>query len=75
MPRYFFHLVCGGEVIPDRAGVDVADAASAYRVALESVKELRASGASRRRRWENWQFVIVEASGRTVATLPINRSE
>lgn len=71
MPSYFFHLVGNGEVIRDAVGAQLVDDEAARRVAQDVVEEFRnrpdfADGGG-----IGWRMVIMDASGRIVAELPI----
>ena len=40
MPRYFFDIVFGPDIIADHDGVNLADAEAAQRYALQEIREL-----------------------------------
>ncbi len=70
--RYYFHLTNGEAVIRDEEGTEVSSMQTALISAMEMVEELRAEDPSAAEEWQGWRLAIVDASGRTVQTLPLD---
>ena len=70
MPRYFFHIRNGGDLIKDCDGLDLPEVAAARDECSKAIREILAE--------KDWQavqseceFVIVDDRGLTVAVVPI----
>ena len=74
MNRYYFHLVHGGDVIPDRTGVEVADLTEAYVEATKAISEFRHEHSATAVAWEDWRIEVTDAWGDIALTLPLRRS-
>ena len=70
--RYYFHLTNGEAVIRDEEGTEVSSMQTALISAMEMVEELRAEDPSAADEWQGWSLEIVDASGRTVHTMPLD---
>ena len=70
--RYYFHLTNGEAVIRDEEGTEVSSMQTALISAMEMVEELRAEDPSAAEEWQGWRLEIVDASGRTVHTMPLD---
>ena len=70
--RYYFHLINGEAVIRDDEGIEAFSIQSALISALEMIEELRAEDPSAADEWQGWRLEIVDASGRTVYTMPLD---
>ena len=70
--RYYFHLTNGEAVIRDEEGTEVSSMQTALISAMEMVEELRAEDPSAADEWQGWRLEIVDASGRTVHTMPLD---
>ena len=69
--RYYFHLANGDALIQDEEGTEVSSMQSALISAMEMIEELRAEDPSAADEWLGWRLEIVDASGRTVHTMPL----
>jgi len=70
--RYFFSLVNSHEVIPDEEGIELADARAAVVTAYKTIEELRSEDPSEAHEWPGWKLEITDASGRLVASIPLD---
>ena len=70
--RYCFHLTNGKAMIRDDEGIEAFSIQSALVSAMEMVEELRAEDPSAADEWQGWRLEIVDASGRTVHTMPLD---
>jgi hypothetical protein len=70
--RYYFHLTNGEAVIRDEEGTEVSSMQTALISAMEMVEELRTEDPSAADEWQGWRLEIVDASGRTVHTMPLD---
>ncbi len=70
--RYYFHLTNGEAVIRDEEGTEVSSMQTALISAMEMIEELRTEDPSAAEEWQGWRLEIVDASGRTVHTLPLD---
>jgi hypothetical protein len=70
--RYYFHLTNGEALIRDEEGTEVSSMQSALISAMEMIEELRAENPSEADEWQGWRLEIVDASGRTVYTMPLD---
>ena len=69
--RYYFHLTNGEASIRDEEGTEVSSMQSALISAMEMIEELRAEDPSAADEWLGWWLEVVDASGRTVHTMPL----
>ncbi len=69
--RYYFHLTNDEALIRDEEGTEVSSMQSALISAMEMIEELRAENPSEADEWQGWRLEIVDASGRTVYTMPL----
>ena len=69
--RYYFHLTNGEALIRDEEGTEVSSMQSALISAMEMIEELRAEDPSAADEWLGWRLEIVDASGRTIHTMPL----
>jgi hypothetical protein len=70
--RYYFHLTNDEALIRDEEGTEVSSMQSALISAMEMIEELRAENPSEADEWQGWRLEIVDASGRTVYTMPLD---
>ena len=70
--RYYFHLTNGEAVIRDEEGTEVSSMQTALISAMEMIEELRTEDPSAAEEWQGWRLEIVDASGRTVHTMPLD---
>ena len=70
--RYYFNLTDGDNMIRDEEGIEASSIQAAVVSALEAVEELRAQDPSNSDEWRGWRIEIVDASGQTVQTIPLD---
>ena len=70
--RYYFHLTNGEALIRDEEGTEVSSMQSALIAAMEMIEELRAENPSEADEWQGWRLEIVDTSGRTVYSMPLD---
>ena len=70
--RSYFHLTNGEAVIRDDEGIEAFSIQSALISAIKMIEELRAEDPSAADEWQGWRLEIVDASGRTVHTMPLD---
>ncbi len=70
--RYFFNLTNGETMIRDEEGIVASSIRAAVVSALEAVEELRAQDPSNSDEWRGWRLEIVDASGQTVQSIPLD---
>jgi uncharacterized protein DUF6894 len=70
--RYYFHLTNDEALIRDEEGTEVSSMQSALISAMEMIEELRAENPSEADEWQGWRLEIVDASGQTVYTMPLD---
>jgi hypothetical protein len=70
--RYYFHLTNGKALIRDEEGTEVSSMQSALIAAMDIIEELRAEDPSEADEWLGWRLEIVDASGRTVYSMPLD---
>ena len=70
MERYYFHLVNGHEIVPDRVGVEAADLAAARNEAMAAIHEFRRDSPAATG-WDGWRIEVTDASGTTVMTIDL----
>ena len=71
--RYYFILTDGETMIRDEEGVEASSLQAAVISAIEAVEELRAQDASNSDEWQGWRLEIVDAAGRAVQSIPLDR--
>ncbi len=59
-------------MVRDEVGVEAASIQAAMISALEVVEELRADDPSNSDEWRGWRLEIVDASGRTLQSIPLD---
>lgn len=70
--RYYFNLTDGETMIRDVEGIEALSIQAAVISAMEAIEELRAQDPSNSDEWCGWGLEIVDASGRTVQTIPLD---
>lgn len=70
--RYYFNLTDGTTMIRDQEGTEASSIQAAVLSAMEAVEELRAQDPSNSEEWRRWRLEIVDASGQTVQTIPLD---
>jgi hypothetical protein len=73
MPRFYFNLVRGSEVVPDLEGAEASDLGEARREALAVILEAR--WACEPDDWLGWSLEIADTRGRVLATYSLAEEE
>jgi hypothetical protein len=69
--RFFFHLICDGEVIRDEKGVNLATEDGALICAAQAIQELRQEGFFASGEWQGWQMEVTDCAGRTILSFAL----
>ena len=70
MPRYFFHIVDGDEIIEDCEGTELPDLEAAVLDALHSARHLLADRIRRGELANGQRFEVRDEAGELVAIVP-----
>ena len=68
----YFHLVNGHETILDNIGIEASDLATAQKMALQAIDDLRNEAIELGASWQGWQLAIVDLSGHTLVSIPLD---
>ena len=71
MPRYYFHLTNGKQVLDNHKGINLPGDAAARNDAVELARGLKGGGALPGWDWTGWFVAIVDEQGRKVDEVPI----
>ena len=71
MPRYYFHLTNGRDVLSNHKGVDLPGDAAARTDAVALARDLKSGLAMQGGEWNGWFVAIVDEHGRKVDDVPI----
>jgi hypothetical protein len=71
MPYYYTHLASGSMTEMDALGIELAGDDEARAEVIAAVQELRAEFSADD--WTGWTLHVVDASGRCVLDLPLER--
>lgn len=71
MPRYYFRLTDGAQVLDNHQGVDLAGDAAAREDAVALARDLRQGAAMPGWDWGGWFVTIVDEGGRKIDEIPI----
>jgi hypothetical protein len=71
--RWYFNLTDGIDIIRDNEGVEVSCPDEALLHACRAVEELRNEDSSSSSEWQGWWLEIVDGSGVSVKSLPLDR--
>jgi len=71
MPRYYFHLTDGKQVLSNHKGVDLPGDAAAREDALDLARDLKGGVIMRSWDWTAWFVAIVDEHGRKIDQVPI----
>ena len=73
MPRYFFNLTDGDDVMEEQnpQGVELPGDAAAREDGLMLARDLKHGKLLKDRNWEGWFVSIVDESGQEIETIPI----
>jgi hypothetical protein len=75
LPRYYFHLVDGPDVIPDRIGAEVVDLEEARAEVIKAIREFRQEQPAAVDGWEDYRIEVTDAWGVVVMTLSLSDGE
>jgi len=71
MPRYYFHLTDGRNLLNNHQGVDLAGNAAARADAMILARDLKNGAAMPGWNWAGWFVTIVDQHGHKVDEVPI----
>jgi hypothetical protein len=74
MPRFYFDVLDGEQVITDLEGIDFADRDTAVAAAVQGARDLVASGIRQNEDVSGHTFVIRDGHGETVARVPFRET-
>ena len=69
MPRYFFHLRCDSEDVPDIAGADLRDPDQAWEAARATARDLMETQVEADVNWLTCRFEVTDEAGEIVFDL------
>ncbi len=67
MTKFYFHILCGREIVPDDEGMELSGLLAARAEALSSARDIALAGGSRERR----MIQITNASGTVLDSVPV----
>ena len=71
MPRYYFHLTDGKQVLGNHRGIDLAGNAAAREDAVKLAGNLKHGAVMPGFNWAGWFVAIVDEHGRKIEEVPI----
>jgi len=71
MPRYYFHLTDGKNVLNNHKGVDLPGNAAARENAVDLARDLRLGETMPGWNWAGWFVVVMDQRGHKVDEVPI----
>jgi hypothetical protein len=71
MPRYFFHLTDGKQVLNNHKGVDLAGNAAAREDAVALARNLHHGNVMPHWNWNGWFVAVLDDHGHQVDKVPI----
>ena len=71
MPRYYFHLTDGDQILTNHKGVDLPGNAAARADAVVFARDLKHGAVMPAWDWAGWFVAIVDEHGRKVDEVPI----
>jgi hypothetical protein len=71
MPRYYFRLTDGEQVVNTHEGLELPGNAAAREEATMLARELKHDRALQGRKWDDWFVAVVDQHGKQVETVPI----
>jgi hypothetical protein len=71
MPRYYFHLTDGTNVLDNHQGLDLAGEAAARADALALADDLRRGAKMPGWNWAGWFVAIMDEHGKKIDEVPI----
>jgi hypothetical protein len=72
MPRYFFRLTDGREILNPHEGLDLIGHAAAREEAVRFASALKQGTEMPGRKWDGWFIRVLDAHGNEVDTVPID---
>ncbi|WP_046866349.1 DUF6894 family protein [Microvirga massiliensis] len=75
MKRYYFHLVDGHEIIPDKTGLDVTDLEQVRAEVIEAIREFRQEQSAAAAEWKDWRIEVTDAWGGIAMSLGLSDAE
>ena len=70
MPKFYFHLRQGKDLIEDPEGVELPDVAAAHEEAIGAAREIMADRVKVGKVVNGEEFVICGEAGQPIATIP-----
>jgi len=71
MPKYFFHIKRGSELVRDEEGSDLADAAVAYGQALACAREILTTAIAHGQDLDGEALVVTDEGGKQAVFVPL----
>jgi len=71
MPRYYFQLTDGEQVLSNHKGADLAGDAAAREVAMDMAQDFYQGAKMPEWDWHGWFVRIVDTQGRQIDEVPI----
>ena len=71
MPRYYFHLTDGKQVLTNHKGLDLPGNAAAREDAVRLARDLKHGKAMAGWNWDGWFVSILDQHGKKVEDVPI----
>jgi hypothetical protein len=71
MPRYFFHLTNGKQVLDNHQGIDLPGNAAARTDAVALARDLKHGATMQNWDWTGWFVAIIDQHGHKVDEVPI----
>jgi hypothetical protein len=71
MPRYYFRLTDGNQILNNHKGVDLAGDAAALEDALALARDLKHGPVMQGWDWAGWFVKIVDKKGHVIDEVPI----
>jgi hypothetical protein len=72
MPRYFFRLTDGKEVLNPGEGLDLLGNAAAREEAVRLARSVKRDGAMRGRNWDGWFIRVLDSHGNEIDSVPVD---
>jgi hypothetical protein len=71
MPRYYFHLTNGKQVLNNHQGIDLPGDAAARTDAVALARDLKHGATMRGWDWTGWFVTIIDQQGHRIDEVPI----
>jgi Domain of unknown function (DUF6894) len=72
MPRYFFRLTDGKEVLNPHEGLELPGSATAREEAVRLARSIAQGHILPGRKWDNWFIRVLDSHGNEIDTIPID---